>query len=70
MFEWVGAVAVLDNEYRRFAVIAIAVQTAKRPARRRGVSCGGERSGFAVNDGLRLANPSYEVIRLTAFNLP
>ncbi|GEM_PF-4219843 len=42
-------------------------RTPRMKARR--LVCNGGYSRFAVNDGLRFANPSYELIRLTAFRL-
>ena len=40
-------------------------KTPRTKARR--LVCSGGYNRFAVNDGLRFANPSYELIRLTAF---
>ena len=47
---------------------AINSKTPRTKARR--LVCNGGYSRFAVNDGLRFANPSYELIRLTALIHP
>jgi putative transposase len=48
--------------------IGVAASNSRTPrTKARRLVCNGGYSRFAVNDGLRFANPSYELIRLTAF---
>ncbi|MCQ4237033.1 hypothetical protein, partial [Stutzerimonas stutzeri] len=47
--------------------IGVAASNSRTPrTKARRLVCNGGYSRFAVNDGLRFANPSYELIRLTA----
>jgi len=48
--------------------IDVAASNSRTPrTKARRLVCNGGDSRFAVNDGLRFANPSYELIRLTVF---
>jgi len=50
--------------------IGVAASNSRTPrTKARRLVCNGGYNRFAVNDGLRFANPSYELIRLTALSV-